>query len=284
MSKILCVGETLFDIYPGRRYLGGAPLNVAVHLAKLGETPYLLSAVGRDEPGRAALEELAQRGVDCRFVTVNDQPTGTAVVHPELDGDQRFDLPKNVAYDLITLSDASLAELIHLAPDAVVFGTLAQKRSKVTAEALDRALDALPKAEAFFDVNLRKQYYDEDILSLSIGRSSILKLNDDEVDTLSFLLFDTVMDAGRFARFIFSDFPCHSVVVTQGSRGATAYGRDFEVFHEEALPVDVVDTVGAGDAFAAAYLSEWLRTHDLQKALAAGNKNGARTASHAGAF
>ena len=80
MKTVVCIGEILWDVYPGRRYLGGAPLNAAVHLAKLGEKPYIISAVGRDELGRSALEQLGSHGVDCRFVASNDRPTGTAVV------------------------------------------------------------------------------------------------------------------------------------------------------------------------------------------------------------
>lgn len=284
MASIVCIGETLWDVYPGRRYLGGAPLNVAVHLARLGETACLLSAVGRDELGRAALSQLAQLGVDCRFVTVNDRPTGTALVHPELEGDQRFDLPEDVAYDQLTLSEEALASLIHFAPDAIVFGTLAQKRSEQATQTICRTLDALPNAEAFLDVNLRKQLYDETILADSIDRCTILKLNEDEVDILSFLLFDTVMDPDRFARFLFSDFACHTVLVTRGSRGASAYSRTFETFHADPIPVDVVDTVGAGDAFSAGYLHEWLHSHQMAAALNAGNANGAKTTQHAGAF
>ena len=284
MKTIICIGEILWDVYPGRRYLGGAPLNVAVHLAKLGEKPYMVSAVGRDELGRSALEQLEPPGVTRRFSVSNDRPTGTAVVRPELVGDARFDLPENAAYDLTDLSDADLAALLRLAPDAVVFGSLAQKRSKTMAGSVHRLLDALPDAEKLFDVNLRKQLYDEDIVSASIERCGIFKLNEDEVDTISFLLFDEVMPADRFARFVFSDFPCHTVLVTRGGRGAVAYGRDYEAVQADAVPVAVVDTVGAGDAFSAAYLSAWLHTHDMAAALRAGNENGARTAAHAGAF
>ncbi len=284
MKTVVCIGEILWDIYPGRRYLGGAPLNAAVHLAKLGEKPYMISAVGRDELGRSALERLGQLGVDTRFVASNDRPTGTAVVHPELEGDERFDLPENAAYDLTELSEADLAALTRLSPDAAVFGSLAQKRSKSMAESVGRLLAAMPNAEKLFDVNLRKQLYDEDIVAASIERCGIFKLNEDEVDTISLLLFDEVMPADRFARFVFSDFPCHTVVVTRGGRGAVAYGRDGETVCADAIPVAVVDTVGAGDAFSAGYLSAWLRTRDRSAALRAGNENGARTAAHAGAF
>lgn len=284
MKTVVCIGELLWDIYPGRRYLGGAPLNAAVHLAKLGEKPYMISAVGRDELGAAALDELRRRGVDCRFIASSDRPTGTALVRPELEGDERFDLPENAAYDMTALSEADLAALLRLSPDAVVFGSLAQKRSESMAKSIDRLLAALPNAEKLFDVNLRKRLYDEDIVAASIERCGIFKLNEDEVDTISLLLFDEVMPADRFARFVFSDFPCHTVVVTRGGRGASAYGRDDEALHAEAVPVAVVDTVGAGDAFSAAYLSAWLRTRDIAEALRAGNENGARTAAHAGAF
>ncbi len=285
MHTILCLGEILWDVYPGRKYLGGAPMNVAVHASKLGCRSYMVSAVGRDELGNTAREQLELRGVNCRFVTVTDYPTGTAIVHPELDGDSRFDLPENAAYDQINLSGSDLEAMLRLAPDAVVFGTLAAKRSDTVASSLDRLLSILPQTERLYDVNIRKQLYDRELVSDLLDRTTILKLNHDEVDTLSFLLFDDVMPADRFARFILDEYPCHTVVVTRGAHGADAYTRESETaIHADALPVAVVDTVGAGDAFAAAYLAAWLKTHDVETALQAGNANGAKTASHAGAF
>lgn len=285
MHTILCLGEILWDVYPDNEYLGGAPMNVAVHASKLGCRSYMISALGRDERGNAARNRLEQHGVNCRFVVQTDYPTGTAVVHPELDGDSRFDLPENAAYDQTDLSASDIAATVKLTPDAVVFGTLAAKRSETVASALDRLLAALPDTERLYDVNIRKQLYDKDLVSDLLERTTILKLNDDEVDTLSFLLFDDVMPADRFARFVLDEFPCHTVVVTRGARGADAYTRDTDLpIHVDAIPVEVVDTVGAGDAFAAAYLAAWLKTHDVAAALQAGNANGAKTASHAGAF
>lgn len=285
MHTILCLGEILWDVYPDAEYLGGAPMNVAVHSAKLGCRAYMISALGRDARGNAARERMELHGVNCRFVITTDHPTGTAVVYPERDGDDRFDLPANVAYDQTRLTSSDLEAMIALAPDAIVFGTLAAKRSDTVADSLERLLAVLPNTERLYDVNIRKQFYDKELVSDLLKRTTILKLNDDEVDTLSYLLFDDVMSADRFARFVLDEYPCHTVVVTRGAQGADAYTRDTDLpIHADACRVSVVDTVGAGDAFAAAYLAAWLKTHDVATALAAGNANGAKTASHAGAF
>ena len=284
MSIIACIGETLWDTYPGRKYLGGAPLNAAVHLASLGDTPLMISAVGRDGPGRAALAHLDELGVDCRFMTTNDRPTGQAIVYPEKEGDERFDLPEDVAYDKTELSGSGLTSLCRMAPKALIYGSLAQKRSATVRSSVRNILRAIPGCEGFYDANLRKQYYDEELVAESIDECGIFKLNVDEVDMLSYLLFDEVMDPDRFARFVFSDFACHTVIVTCGGDGAAAYGRDGTIVRAYPIPVTVVDTVGCGDAFSAGYLSAWLRTGDMAKAVCAGNEFGAKTATHAGAF
>ena len=105
MNRILCIGEILWDIIGEEKFLGGAPLNVAANLAFLGEEAWVLSALGKDELGRLALEKMASARINTGLVAVlNGVPTGTAIVHPELDGNDRFELPYPVAYDGISLT------------------------------------------------------------------------------------------------------------------------------------------------------------------------------------
>ncbi len=287
MSKtnILCFGEILWDVIPPHEYLGGAPLNVAGNLARLDCTPYMISAVGDDARGRLALERLDELHIQRGFVSVLPNPTGTAVVDLNREDEAMFSLPENTAYDNLNLTDLQVGLLSALNPKALVFGSLAPHRSKTVMDSLLRVAKAMPEAEVLYDVNLRKQYFSYETVDALLQFTTLLKLNDSEVDTLSLLLFDDLMLPARFARFVMDQYPtCHTVVVTHGAGGAEAFDRNQNILTAPAVPAKVVDTVGAGDAFSAGYLVAWLKTFDRVQALEAGNQAAAAAVSHAGAL
>jgi fructokinase len=169
-------------------------------------------------------------------------------------------------------------------PDAVVFGSLAQARSALTGKSVKDILDALPGAVKLFDANLRKTYYSRGIISSSLEHCTIFKLNETEAETISSLLYGRTLPADEFAARIFGDFRCEVVAVTRGENGALAFLRDGTCESVPGFQTAIVDTVGAGDAFSAAFLASWLEKRDLKKALRAGNTAGAKTVSHAGAI
>ncbi len=285
MFRVFCVGEVLFDKIGDDYYFGGAPLNVAAHLARFGVRSYIVSAVGADTLGATALSKMYRYKIDRSFVKTDPaHKTGIAVVHPERDGNERFELPENAAYDFVSLSETELERISALRPDAVVFGSLAQKRSDAAKRAIRSLLGALPDAERFFDVNLRKAYFDREIIASSIDLSTVFKLNDTEIEIVSPLLFGQTLQREAFAERIFKEFPCRLVVVTLGKEGAAAYRRDVGSAFSPAVDAPVVDTVGAGDAFSAGFLASWLSTRDLSAALGEGNAAGARTVAHKGAL
>lgn len=285
MFRVFCIGEVLFDQIGDDYFFGGAPLNVAAQLARLGVSPYMVSAVGADALGETALSKMDRYKIDKSFVRTDpDHRTGTAVVHPERDGNERFELPENVAYDFITLSETEFKRIAALRPDAVVFGSLAQKRSAVTKSTIRALLGALQYSERFFDVNLRKAYFDREIIASSIDRCTIFKLNDTEIEILSPLLFGVALSKEAFAERVFREFPCGLVVVTLGKDGAAAYDRNGGSAFSPAIVTPVVDTVGAGDAFSAGFLASWLSKRDMRAALGEGNAAGARTVAHRGAL
>ncbi len=279
--KTLCIGEILWDIIGGVPFLGGAPLNAAAHLAQFGAESYLLSAVGNDELGQKALARLTEAGVRPDYIAVReDAPTGTALVFPEKEGSDRFLLPENVAYDRTALPEGPLPAF-----NGLVYGTLASFRSNSVKQAVLALAKANPQAEKLYDVNLRLSFYDRALLEELLALCTVCKVNDEEAGKVGALLFGEEMTEAGFAEKALAAFPsCRVILVTKGGNGAAAYVRGQGVYAVEGQTVDVCDTVGAGDAFAAAFLALWLRTGDVKKALSAGNAAGAFTASKPGAF
>lgn len=287
MKTAVCIGEILWDIIGEAEYLGGAPLNCAVHCVALGMEARVVSRVGTDARGRAALKALSQRGVSTACVSADPaRPTGTALVFPERDGADRFTLPENAAYDFAALSGAEISDIIALRPDALVYGTLAPYRSKSVLAALEALVPACVQngAEALYDVNLRLSYYDAVLVRRLLSMCTVLKLNDGELSVLSPLLFGPGLNGSGFSSRIFAEYPlCRCIVTTLGENGAECATRSGERFAVPGIKVDVADTVGAGDAFSAAFLASYLETHDEKASLEAGNRAGAFTASQPGA-
>ena len=153
----------------------------------------------------------------------------------------------------------------------------------MTKKSIIRLLHAFPDTVKLFDVNLRKAYFDADIISSSLEQCTVFKLNDSEVGILSPMLFGQTLDVGMFSLRALKDFPCQAVVITLGGNGAAGYEKNGNTAFVPGITANVVDTVGAGDAFSAAFLASWLNTHDLQASLSEGNAAGARTVAHAGA-
>ncbi len=251
MSRILCFGEVLWDLLPRGRFLGGAPLNVAYHLAQLGQHPALISAVGCDPLGDEALAAITAAGVDVSSVQRHRTlPTGTASVRLDARGAATFHLPQPVAWDDITVESGVTA------PEVIVFGTLAL-RSVSNRQSLMRLLNAFPSARVVCDLNLRPPFDDLAPVAALLGRVSLLKLNADEARRLtqrSAEASDWAAIAGELSARRRGALIC----ITLGGDGAGVFdGKTWH--HVSAPPVVVRDTVGAGDAFTAAVIAGWLR-------------------------
>ena len=284
VKKVLCVGEILWDVIGGDKYLGGAPLNVAANISGLGAEAWVLSALGKDELGAAALEKARSAGIKTGLVSVlPEYPTGTAVVHPELDGNERFELPYPVAYDGIALCGESKNLLSEISPDAIVFGTLGAYRSNTVRETIETVVNMFPDSLRLYDVNLRKNYFDRELVSRLASLSTVVKLNDGEAEILAPLLFGEDMDISGFANRDIETFGCEFVVVTMGDKGAEMFGRG-SFSRVCGIETEVADTVGAGDAFSAGVVMALLSGMSMAEALERGNRCGADCVSHPGAF
>jgi len=244
--SLLCVGEVLVDLIGGDGIPGGAPANVACHVASLGERSLLLSRVGNDENGRYLLEWLDARGVRTDLVQTDPAcPTGAVRVLPG----PRYEIGEPAAWDFIADSDA--AAVAAAAPGAVVFGTLAQ-RQPVSRKTI-RALVATVRAAGvpvLCDLNLRAPFFDEETVLWSLRHCDLLKLNREELETVSFML-SARGETGDLFRGLLREFGIGRGVLTAGEKGAWLC-EDGELFHQPAAEAPrVVDAVGAGDAFTA---------------------------------
>ena len=277
MSDIVCVGEILWDALPAGLFLGGAPFNVASHLHALGNEVAFVSRVGDDMLGDEAVRRLQARGLSDDFVQVDDAlPTGFVRVDLTATDDPDYEIVEPVAWDAIALTDTLQKRIA--GASALVFGSLAQRAatSRQTVQRLGKA-DAL----CVFDVNLRPPYVKRRIVKHSLTLADVVKLNEHELDQLRewFGLSD---DPDAALADLADTFDCPTVCVTRGSEGASLWHQGAHS-HHPGHTVDVVDTVGAGDAFLSAFLSGLLDGRTGEALLNLANRLGAYVASQTGA-
>lgn len=279
--KILSFGEILFDIIEGEPHLGGAPLNFAAHLAKCNLESYIFSRVGADELGRKAIDQIERLGVKTVFIQEDERKhTGTVPVSFR-DGQPDYVIIENVAYDFIEL-DADGAVLNDLDFDVLYFGTLAQRNSQ-SANSLKKLIVRNSFRHIFYDINLRKNSYSKEVVHNSLQLCTILKLNDEEVKVISEMFYEEQLDLEAFLEQLAKGFKIEIVIVTAGEKGCYIYQPGTLSF-VKGYPVDVVDTIGAGDAFSAAFVFQYLKHQDVLKAAAVANKLGAFVAGSRGAI
>lgn len=257
VAETRCVawGEVLWDLFPDGRRLGGAPANVAYHLAALGARASLVSRVGDDEPGQAARGGLAAASVGVAAIQI-DPVRSTGAVGVELvGGEARYRFHPDGAWEHIEFDDPARAEVT--AASALCFGTLAQRRPSARA-ALDAALAAARDAAstrgapfvAVCDLNLRPGDNDLDLVRWAIGAADVVKINEREQAELA-RLFD---QRDPIARLI-GDMGATAVAVTRGERGCRLVTRGadgvVDVEHGGVPAEPGGDTVGCGDALTA---------------------------------
>ena len=260
--KILAVGEVLWDLLPTGKQLGGAPTNFTFHCRSLGALARMVTRVGDDDLGRQVRERFRLLSLPTETVQVDpDWPTGTVAVTLSSDGQPRFNILENVAWDHIEADSVAMTE--SAMADAICFGSLAQ-RSECTRRAIRALISAArPEALRIFDVNLRPPFVDRDVIAESLELANVLKLNDQELVELStmFGLPPGMRDAmEELAR----RFGLSMVALTRGSDGGLlwAEGRWSD---QPGRPVEVRDTIGAGDSFTAALTVGLLTGRSLEE-------------------
>ena len=248
---MVAIGETLWDLFPDAAVWGGAPANVACHVAGLGVETAMVSRVGSDDHGDRGLASLAAHGVDCRFMQRDpDYPTGSVQVTLSAAGDASYVFAADTAWDQLAWQPDLQALATTVA--AVCFGTLGQ-RSRRSRETIRRFLSTARQAIKVFDVNLRQQFYSDEVIRDSLGLATVLKLNDEELPVVAAACGLADGDSTAVAEKLIAAYGLHLVAVTRGAEGSLLVG-DGQWSERAAEPAAVVDTVGAGDAFTAAQL------------------------------
>lgn len=264
-QTVIAFGETLVDQFRDSNVLGGAPFNVACHLGALGAHPVLVTRAGKDALGEQLLRAMSERGLDMRGVQRDpSRPTGRVKVTETARG-HAFDILSDQAYDHI---HASLARMVGLSlhPRMVYFGTLSQRGDSRRAL---RELLATVNASAFLDVNLRDPWVDADTLRWSLQQANVVKLNEDELIRIGDIFSLDGSTPQARAAVLVSGFNLQRLVVTRGAEGAWTLDAAGRIESVAGTPLPkVVDTVGAGDGFAAVFMLGMLRGWPLAARLA----------------
>lgn len=278
--SVLALGELLWDVLPTEKLLGGAPANFCHRLRQLGVNSRMVSRTGEDALGEELVRGLKALNFDLSLIQVDPSyPTGTVDVSLTADGNPTFVINTDVAYDHLEATP----ELIEAAQAAslICFGTLVQRSAKTRAT-IYQVLEGAPDATKFLDINLRKNCYSADTVSESLQRTDIVKLNTSEVTIISELLSLEANEPKKLARRLIKDFGVTTVLVTLGEKGVYALDA---LGHESTVPgisIQVVDTIGSGDSFAAGFVSTYLKGAPLEECCHFGNLTGALNATKKG--
>lgn len=262
--KALSFGEILWDVYPDKICLGGAPLNFAAHFAKQGEEAYMMSALGKDELGRSALEKIAEWNVSTDYVSVlNESSTGRCLVTLDKQSVPSYYVMEDVAYDHIPFKKISESF------DLLYFGTLAL-RSDENFATLKEVINEFKFNEILADVNIRKPFSSKASVMFAVENASILKISDEELPIIAdFVNLSHLTDYKDLSKELakrYQNLKC--IIITRGANDA--YALDCKTGKEYSCPAvksKVLSTVGAGDSFAAAFIHCYLRQKDIQYCL-----------------
>jgi fructokinase len=279
---VLSIGELLWDVFPDGERLGGAPFNFAAHMRRLGHAVIFLSAVGDDPRGSAARERATQLGLPPDFIQIAPgQPTGIVTVQLDAAGQPTFTIHRPAAYDAVRLSADDLSRISTFAPAWICFGTLHQTDPRVLAQ-LRLLIEKNPQARRFYDINLRRDCYTPALVDDLLHQADVVKLNEDEMIEIDRLRGRAHASIEQFCRQWSAEYGWSAVCVTRGARGGAALVGG-EYAEAEGCPVKVVDAVGAGDAFAAAFLHGLSEGWPAARVVAFANRLGALVASRPGA-
>ena len=281
---VLVIGEILFDIFPEYRRLGGAAFNFAYHLKKLGIDTRFISRVGRDDPGREIIDFIGRHGFDVDTIQVDpDHETGKVQVKLKRNGAHEFHILPDAAYDFIQLDSSVKALTAQHPPELIYFGTLIQ-RTENGFQTIQQLLSQKKEAtRTLYDINLRPDCYNEKIITTSLEQTDILKLNTDELSYLKRMLGEKTGQRTLINR-LFRKYEIKSIVLTAGANGSEWHT---EKEHRRIRPtgkIQVVDTVGAGDAYSAIVALGHLQKWPVEKILSLAGYFAARICTIEGAL
>ena len=277
MKKVICFGEILWDNLPSGRLAGGAPMNVAYHLRKLGIDSSMLSRVGNDVAGKDLQNFIASIGIPTNLVQLDQvQSTSEVIAELKANNEMSYTIVYPTAWDFITWENNYAQELSDT--DAFLFGSLAS-RHETSRNTLFQLLEYAKFS--IFDVNLRAPHYKQSLIGDLLKKANIVKLNENEIVVLGnwFTNFSEEQDQ---VKSLLDQFDIAEIVVTKGAQGSTYYNQDTHI-HQSAVKVNVVDTVGSGDSFLAGFISKKLAGEKIEDCLNFASTLGAFITTYAGA-
>lgn len=279
---VVGMGEALWDVLPEGKKIGGAPANFAYHVSQFGLPSCVVSAVGADPLGQEIVENFTSKGLNQQIAEV-PYPTGTVQVEIDPAGVPQYEIKENVAWDNIPYT--ALLESLAERTKAVCFGSLAQ-RNVVSRNTINRFLDAMPQTDdslVVFDVNLRQGFYTKEILCNSMKRCNILKINDEELVTVSRMFGYPGIDLQDKCWILLGKYNLKMLILTCGINGSYVFTPG-NVSFQPTPKVEVADTVGAGDSFTAAFISSILKSKSVAEAHALAVRTSAFVCTKKGAM
>ena len=281
-NVVVGMGEALWDVLPEGKKIGGAPANFAYHVSQFGMPSCVVSAVGNDTLGKEIVENFTSKGLN-QLIAEVPYPTGTVQVEIDQAGVPQYEIKENVAWDNIPYT--ALLENLAGRTKAVCFGSLAQ-RNVVSRNTINRFLDAMPQENdslIVFDVNLRQGFYNKEILCNSMKSCNILKINDEELVTVSRMFGYPGIDLQDKCWILLGKYNLKMLILTCGINGSYVFTPG-NVSFQPTPKVEVADTVGAGDSFTAAFIASILKGKSVAEAHALAVRTSAYVCTRKGAM
>ena len=272
MINILSIGELLWDIFPDKKILGGAPANFVFHARQFGSDATLFTALGNDKQGLDLEKTAAKAGIIMQSSRVS-HPTGTAEIILNNEQVPTYKLNDDCAWDHIPLTNN--LKIFAAKADLIVFGTIAQRNFE-SRNTIKKALKlSKPSSKILFDINLRLNFYTKEIIEESLSAANYLKLNDEEESVLQNLFNKNIEQ-------IISDFNLELAILTLGPKGSKIITSN-SMSECPAAKCKIVDTVGAGDSFTAFFIINYLKGMSIHESQKKASKVAAYVCAHNGA-
>jgi fructokinase len=277
-KEILCIGEVLWDRLPDKSIPGGAPMNVALHLKNVGYQVLICSSLGNDEAGRELAAFIESTGAGTQLIQTTDElPTSEVPIFLDENNNPTFDILEPVAWDQLVLTP----ELNEAASRAgtIVYGSLAS-RNEMTRNTVHAVLEY--DNVKLMDINMRPPYVKQDVIEALVRKADIAKMNDDELRTMAGWHKVKYTELNDLARWCGDTYNLELICITRGKDGAMVLDKG-EICEHPGFRVETVDTVGAGDAFLAGFVSRLFDGRGSMEALTYGCALGAYVATQPGA-
>ena len=280
-KKIVAFGEVVWDILPNDKILGGTPLNMVLRCNSFGEEGFLLSRLGYDNSGQAALDRLEELGISDKNIQIDDEfPTGTVNITFDENKESHYEVMLDVAFDHIEFS----AEALKLArnADCLFYGILPQ-RFGISKNTIRELIKESPESIHFFDLKLFEHFFDIKVVENLLFNSNIVRIKEKEISFLKKELGINSDSLEEFGSELAKKYKVDLILVTRGAAGVFAFHKKEGVFFDSGYEIDRVDNIGSGISFSAAFVHYYLHNKTIQEALNFGNAAGALNATKRGA-